>query len=303
MNSTCIIIVTYNGMPWLDPCLTSCNGYPVIVVDNQSTDGTVSFIEQHYPNVVVLPQTKNLGFGAANNIGIKHAIDTDAEYVFLLNQDAYLQPNTIENLIEVHLKHPDYGIVSPMHLNGEGSKLDTNFSYYFKQNNDILYDALHTKRLEPIYEVAFVNAAAWLVPIKTVETVGGFDPMFFHYGEDDNYCQRVLYHGFKIGVVPHVFVNHDREARALKKTASTEEKSMYKERHLKAKWGNLNFEPTNEIIKCKKDLIKLILKLILKLKFRKANYYFLELQLVKSLEDKIQNSRNTNKEQGSHYLA
>ena len=84
MNRTYIIIVTYNGMKWLEACLSSCRKYSVIVIDNNSSDNTVSFIEQKYPNTILLKQNKNLGFGAANNIGINYALQNNADYVFLL---------------------------------------------------------------------------------------------------------------------------------------------------------------------------------------------------------------------------
>lgn len=85
-------------MQWLQKCLDSCKGYQVIIVDNNSTDGTVSFIKENFPNIHLIPQTENLGFGQANNIGIKYALEQRAEYVFLLNQDAYLQEGCLGNL-------------------------------------------------------------------------------------------------------------------------------------------------------------------------------------------------------------
>jgi len=69
------------------------------------------------------------------------------------------------------------------------------------------------RELKDIYTVDFVNAAAWLLPCTILKIVGGFDPIFFHYGEDDNYMQRVIYHGFKIGVCAKVTVCHDVEFR------------------------------------------------------------------------------------------
>lgn len=88
-NATYIIIVSYNGMPWLEKCLKSCGKFPVIIVDNSSTDETVSFVEDNFPNVILLRQALNLGFGQANNIGIRYALDIGAENVFLLNQDVF----------------------------------------------------------------------------------------------------------------------------------------------------------------------------------------------------------------------
>ena len=92
-----IIIVTYNGMQWLARCLSSCIGYDVIVVDNASTDKTITFIKENFPDVKLIKQNSNLGFGQANNIGLSIALKEDVDYIFLLNQDAYLQPETIKD--------------------------------------------------------------------------------------------------------------------------------------------------------------------------------------------------------------
>jgi GT2 family glycosyltransferase len=304
MDNLHIVIVTYNGMSWLSKCLESCKDYNTIVVDNASTDETVSVIETNYPYVKVLKQTINLGFGQANNIGIKYALDKGADYVFLMNQDCYLQPNTIYDLTQVHLSNRDFGIVSPVHFNGDGTKLDKGFSNYLKQNDNLIYDLLSAKKThKSIYNVSFVNAAAWLLPRKTLETVGGFDPIFFHYGEDDNYCQRVLYHDFKIGIVPNSFVYHDRENRQAEKIVNSKNKLVLKERYLKSKWANLNLESDLEIKNTKKDLFKLIVKLVLKLKLKKARYYFSELQLIKNIVIEIQKSKTYNKVKGKHYLS
>ena len=140
-----------------------------------------------------MKQESNLGFGKANNLGISYALNNSCDYVFLLNQDAYLEKDVIDRMLAVHKKNTDYGVLSPIHLNGEGNKLDKNFSNYINYNgNPYLYlDALKGETKE-IYEVPFVNAAAWLIPAATLKIIGGFDPLFFHYGEDNNYCQRAL---------------------------------------------------------------------------------------------------------------
>ncbi len=210
-KKTYIIIVAYNGMQWLDKCLKSTTPYPTIVVDNASTDGTVEFIKSKFPDVVIIEQKENLGFGRANNIGMSFALQRQAEYVFLLNQDAFLGPTTLTKLIKISLDNPSYGIISPIHLNGKGTALEKVFSYYMHKDNEneLLSDFLTDKKVRTIYQVPMVNAAAWLITRQVLETVGGFQPLFFLYGEDDNYAQRVYYHGFKIGVCPGVYVKHD----------------------------------------------------------------------------------------------
>lgn len=213
-----IIIVNYNSDKWIDRCLYSIDQAGLIehtvIVDNASTDNSVLFIEQRFPKVELIKLYTNLGFGQANNIGIKKAYEQGADYVFLMNQDVYITPETINQLVKIAKKNPDFGILSPIHLNGNGSELDFGFSNYIVPLKcEKLYSDIFLQNLAPLYELPFVNAAAWLLTRKCIEKVGGFSPSFYHYGEDDNYCQRVLFHSLKIGIVPEAVIFHDREKR------------------------------------------------------------------------------------------
>ena len=305
MNKTYIIIATYNAMPWLLKCLESTKPYTVVVVDNNSTDETVNFIKANYPEVTLLQQTKNLGFGQANNIGMSYALKQGADYVFLLNQDAYLEKDTIAKLVEVHKKNQNFGILSPIHLNGKGDRLDQNFSHYvnYNANPDFYSDFILKKTLPDVYEVPFVNAAGWLISKNCLETVGGFDPVFFHYGEDDNYCQRVLFHGLKIGVVPQVFLKHDRETRIFKQDQAGEKGNFSKqERALKLKYANINREDFQDIEKLIKKSSKAALKSFIKLRFKASKFYRMEAALLKKITPEIEMSRLLNKTKGPNYL-
>lgn len=200
-----IIIVTYNGERWIQKNLESLQQsiYPVrtIVIDNNSSDETVSLVKS-FPNVQFILSNENLGFGKANNVGIKEALNQEADYVFLLNQDAYIFPETIGNLILEAEKNNDFGILSPMHFSGDNTTLDENFKTYLSRKTNMVS--------ENIVEVPFVNAAAWLIPKAVIDKVGLFEPMFSHYGEDRNYTYRVLFHGFKSVVVKNSRICHDR---------------------------------------------------------------------------------------------
>ncbi len=291
-------------MKWLPKCVANTGPYPVIIVDNNSTDATISFIEENYPKAVLLKQKNNLGFGQANNIGISHALKEGADYVFLLNQDAYLQKDCVEKLIEAQKKHPEYGILSPIHLNGNGSRLDRNFSNYvsYNFNPDFYSDYILQKEKRKVYEVPFVNAAGWLISKNCLETVGGFDPIFKHYGEDDNYCQRLRYHGLKIGVVPNIFIQHDREHRESKAFLNKEAHLKRQERLIKIRYANINednlFEIPNKIRKRKKAKLKSLCKL----KLSAVRYYTEEISLLKKVSDEIIKSREINKNAGLNHL-
>lgn len=212
------IVVTYNGMQWYDRCFGSlCNSeVPIetVVVDNASSDDTIAYIKDHFPQAHLIENDENLGFGRANNLGIRYAYDQGADYVFLLNQDAWIEPDTIGGLMAVAQSHPEFGILSPVHLNVEKNKIERLLLRRLddcKTTSPKLFDDMYFGRLKDLYVTKYVNAAAWFIPRHTIETVGGFDPIFFHYGEDDNYIQRVLYHGMKIGICPRLQVVHDND--------------------------------------------------------------------------------------------
>lgn len=208
------VIVTYNAMrrQWITKCLDALNNSSVkiipVVVDNNSSDDTTKYIPQKYPNLIWLPQKSNLGFGKANNIGIKYALDNDADYILLINQDAFLEYDAINKMISFD---DSSSVLSPVHLNGEGSNLDNGFLNMIAVNPmKIINKFLLDKDSSPCVEVGMVNAACWLLPAKIVKTIGGFNPLFFHYGEDNNYMHRLNYFNFKILLVTNAFMKHDR---------------------------------------------------------------------------------------------
>lgn len=214
-----IVVVTYNPKKWLKKCFESIKESTVqlnvIIVDNGSTDGSQAIIKKEYPEFHFIQSKENLGFGKANNIGIKKAYQEGADFIFLQNQDAYIEPTMMEKLVNVSLKHPDFGIISPVHLSGEKT-FDMSFAPSLNRSpktewlNDILLPNKKEISLKEIYEIYSINAALWLLPRHTIEKVGGFNPYFFHYGEDAEYTERVKFHHLKIGFVPSAFGIHDR---------------------------------------------------------------------------------------------
>ena len=210
-----VVIVTYNGIKWIKRCLHDVllsDAIPqLIIVDNGSIDGTTAFIEKNYPGLELIKTETNLGFGQANNIGIRKALEAGADYVFLLNQDGYVEKDTIRRLVYFHLKHPEYGVLSPKQMNGDGSGYDKKFESIVL-GKGCMIDSFEEGGAT-IYNVYFAMAAFWLISTACLRKVGLFDPIFFHYGEDGDYLSRVRYHGFKIGVVMNSIGYHDRQDR------------------------------------------------------------------------------------------
>lgn len=210
------IIVTYNALKWIDKCISSLMNSTlrinIVVVDNCSKDETISYINNHFPEVHIISNPENHGFGGANNQGIVYAYQKGATHFILLNQDAWVHSDTIEKLVKIQSSQ-NLDLVSPIHLNGRGDSMDGEFYRKFICNdagNEIISNSLLGRNVEYYYSQKTIPAAAWSLTRKTIEDIGGFDPLFFHYGEDSNYIQRLLYHKKKIAVNPNCFINHDR---------------------------------------------------------------------------------------------
>ena len=164
----CVVIVTYNAMQWADKCIKSVlsSSIPVriIVIDNDSHDGTAEYIHKIYPEVDLISSPINLGFGAGNNLGFRKALEDEYEYIFLLNQDAWVEQNTLELLIDSINENREFGVLSPVHLEANGKKMEYHFSTYVSPDacGSFLSDSF-LGVLKSIYKVDFINAAAWLM--------------------------------------------------------------------------------------------------------------------------------------------
>lgn len=206
MKKVLSIIVSYNFEPWLDKCLQSLldSEYPtdIIVLDNASKDKTVERIRQDYPQVRLIENKQNLGFGKANNIGMQIALEEGYDFAFLINQDAWIDSKCLTYLTQQNAA--DYGIISPKHMDGTENALDTGFAHYTKHA---------TSDEHGLFKAPFINAAFWLIPRSVLAKIGGFSPIFYHYGEDKDYANRIQFHQLKTVFHPKALAFHDRQNR------------------------------------------------------------------------------------------
>ena len=206
------IIVTYNAMAWIDWCLTSLRNSSVkttvVVVDNCSTDGTREHIPSVYPEIVWIPQDHNLGFGQGNNLGIRYALENEADHVLLLNQDAAIEKDALQFMLQAS---DGESLVTPLMFNGDGTRFDTMFGYTLRDVSVGLLSSLILQNVLPDkVPIGETCAACWLIPINIIKKIGGFNPLFFQYGEDNNYYQRICYYKIRNILVPHAHIYHDR---------------------------------------------------------------------------------------------
>lgn len=214
------IVVTYNAMPWINKCLKSIENCSLkvntLVIDNCSTDETLFYIENNFPSVDLIKNERNLGFGKANNIGLNIALEHSADYVLLLNQDAWLLDGALAKMIESFEQDANYWIVSPIFFQTGEKTFENHFQKYaaHKYCPDLLKDLeTNSNGLQNLYPIQFIHAACWLLNKKTLQEVGGFDPVFPHRGEDNDFLNRVKFKQGKIGICPKAKIIHDNASQ------------------------------------------------------------------------------------------
>ena len=235
------IIVTYNAMKWVDRCLGSVRGSSIplvpVVIDNGSKDETVAYIRTHFPETVLLEQEKNLGFGQGNNVGIRYALAHEATHVLLLNQDAWIDPDMIAHLLQQDDRN---SLLSPIHMTGEGDAVDANFRKNAIGRSEAYSQYMEDQKagIASKYATKEINAACWFIPREVLEEIGGFNPLFFHYAEDNDYLQRLHYHGKGVYFVSGTYCYHDRAHVPAKQPT---EQLMYQQLILRA--VDINYTP------------------------------------------------------------
>lgn len=197
-----IIIVNYNGKKYLEDCFASINkhcsdiNYEILVVDNNSSDGSQEYIQSYYPEVKLIVKAENLGFGKANNIGVKHST---GENILLLNNDTILQEDILP-VIKVALRN-EVGAVGVKMLDGDKKycpsfgKFPTPLSLIKLSNlNETRADFLTGNFQEIEYKVDWISGSFVMIQREKWDLVGGFDEDFFMYVEDVDFCKRLQGH-------------------------------------------------------------------------------------------------------------
>lgn len=261
------IIVSYNFMPWIDRCLGSLRRsetpVDVMVLDNDSKDETVEVIRRDYPEVMLRENGANLGFGRANNIGMRYALEQGYDAVLLLNQDAWVDADVVGKLASASEQYPQYGILSPIHLTGGGDAVEHGFAEY---------SGVHYLADQPegdVVGVKFIDAAIWYIPTSVLRRVGLFAPIFYHYGEDTDLTNRMAYHGYRTGFLPHVYGYHAREHRKLTRAAFFRSEQVW----FLAEYANINHSLPMAFVWGVVAIGKNVLRSLFRLRFRDTGTY------------------------------
>lgn len=187
----------------------------IILVDNGSDDRIEEDVKK-IKGVDFIQTGKNLGYSGGNNVGIKKALEKDADYIFILNPDTVVDKDCIRHLVD-GIEKNDAGIVGPK-IYFEGSKKIWYAGGIFNRQNVIGkhrgVDQEDNGRYDVPQETDFVTGAAMMVKREVFEKVGLLDERYFLYYEDADFCERAKRAGFKIMYIPNAVVYHENAASA-----------------------------------------------------------------------------------------
>ena len=216
-----VIIVNWNTKNLLCDCLTSVYktladlSFEIIVVDNASSDGSVAMLQKHYPQIRVIANSENRGFGAANNQGFAQM---KGRYALLLNTDAVLTEGAAQKLLAFAERHLDAAIVCGQLLNADGSKQNSVAAFptllTLAANTSLLeylfpnkYPSKRYQHREPV-EVESAIGACMLIRKKALDEVSFFDERYFFFFEETDLAYAMRQAGWRIWHVPDARIYH-----------------------------------------------------------------------------------------------
>ena len=216
MPELSVILVSYNDWIHLEKCLQSMKTFPeenleIIVVDNNSSDGSPDLIKNRFPYVKLLCAEENLGFARASNLGISAS---SGEYVLFLNSDTIVNAQAITILLNEMKRNPSMGAVGPALLSGQknyqvsfGKRVDF-FCEFIQKGFLNFYYAKKLRSDKKVREVGWLSAACLLVRRKALEEAGRFDENYFLYFEDIDLCCRMRHKGWTLQLCPQAQIIH-----------------------------------------------------------------------------------------------
>jgi hypothetical protein len=215
-----VIIVNWNAREYLLQCLASLtpaacrHAMEIIVVDNDSSDGSPEAVEAQFPHVQLVRSGANLGFARGNNLGVARS---RGRYLAFVNSDVKVLPNCLTTLVDYCDQHPDVGVAGPRVIGGDGKLQRSCRGFPTVWNmfcRALALDAMFPRvkmfsgyelgywPQETLRSVEVLSGCFWLVRREALEKVGLLDEAFFMYGEDVDWCKRFWDGGWKLMFVP-----------------------------------------------------------------------------------------------------
>lgn len=214
MKDVAVIVLNWNGKDSLKPCLDSLLAQSlqcsVIVVENGSSDGSLEYLQENYPQVQLIVNQINLGFAGGANCGIREVIRSRFDYVALLNNDAYADKDWLKNLISILDDQAEVGIVTCKLIHADKVRLDSTGDQYTVWG--LPYPRGRGEAISSKYDqktnIFAASGGASAYRLKMIKEVGLFDEDFFAYYEDIDISFRAQLAGWKVCYTPEALAYH-----------------------------------------------------------------------------------------------
>lgn len=209
-----VVVLNWNGKKHLRNCLTSLSyvtyrPLEIIVVDNNSFDGSQNLVKKEFPTVRLIENKKNLGYSAGNNIGISQS---KGEYVFILNNDTKVEKGFLQTLISDMEADSSVACVQPKLVYGQNHEILNAVGSFFTSSGFLYhYGYRKSTKLAQYQNKLFIysaKGAAMLLRKSALKKVGLFDEDFFIFFEETDLCHRLWLRGFKVMYEPKSVVYH-----------------------------------------------------------------------------------------------
>jgi N-acetylglucosaminyl-diphospho-decaprenol L-rhamnosyltransferase len=208
-KQTTIIIVTYKSAHIVEQALKNIvnKGYPIIIIDNNSNDSLEEFLKQNYQNsqIELIKLANNVGFSKANNIVLRK---TKTKYAFLLNPDAIITENSIENLVKQANKNKNIALAGAFDSRKENPTPQEISQAIIGHKKTIKI----INENDDYIETNFICGGYMLLKMAIFEKIGFLDENLFLYGEDEEICDRVIANNYKIIQVKNSLVYHNEHS-------------------------------------------------------------------------------------------
>lgn len=233
-----IIILNWNQKDMTLQCLKSLKEinypcYEIILVDNGSTDDSVSAIKKEFPDVKIIKNQRNLGVAGGRNVGIEHVLEKGTDYILLLDNDTTAHPDFIAEMVKVGEQDKSAGILTgKIYFSSQPNKIwcaGGTLSLYRCHFSLIGHDKVDRGQYDQLREVDHVTGCCFMIKKEVVDKIGILDENFVQYfGEDTDLCLRAKKAGYKVVYVPGSRIWH----HIVKKTSVSERYWYLKGRNL-----------------------------------------------------------------------
>lgn len=278
-KSVCIIILNWNSHKDTIECVESCRTldyapYEIVLVDNASGDGSENILRESFPSLKLIQTGANLGYAGGNNVGIRYALEENADYIWLLNNDTVVTPHALNTLVAHAETAPSIGMVGskilsyfePSRLLSAGGRIEMNTGV----TEHIGFGCEDRGQFDQSSDCGYLTGCSLLVKRRVIEDIGLMNEAYFLYFEETEWCLKAIGKHYRLIYAPESIVYH-KESVSVRKIAGlmhyylTRNRLYFLQRNgIRVQWRKRVAGDVNSLLRCIKRKEILAARYILK---------------------------------------